>query len=390
MSTKDSFKLRAHNAVKGKYESYMRRSLQSIALYEAHRCLEFRYSQLRPFQKKFALYATATELLKDLGFLNFFQRQEIMFRTIASKEPLAPDLAWRRMKLITREINTSILTPAYRAVIQSDENKDKSHDEICDILLQIMYDDSRESHEHSKPHHKEWEFSHNNVFTVYRMYYRGVDLDPNIFAAVPPKMVQVPLRKPPNFRLSASSIGINPTPAAAVDLSDEDRRAMLKEVKDHTELLASFVGVIPDDELVKRKRKLYAALPPVPLPATGGVPVIEEKRKRKKRRGKVAAAPHGYPTALPAVPTPGTTAMEEGDPVTTEGEPVKREPADNVAAVPMVTGPAVMEEEDSEKAEEEPIEEEPDGDDTIPASDSAAMEEEDFEKADEEAAITSV
>jgi hypothetical protein len=46
-----------------------------------------------------------------------------------------------------------------------------------------------------------------------------------------------------------------------VELSDEERRAILKEVKDHTELLREFAGVIPDDELAARKRALYAALP---------------------------------------------------------------------------------------------------------------------------------
>jgi len=210
MSTTDSFKARVHS-------------------------LEFRYSQLRPFQKKFALFATAVEMLKSLDYLTFVQRQEILFRTISSKEPLEPDLAWRRMKLITREISTSILTAEYKEVIESDQNKDKSHDEICDILLQMMYDESRENNETTKPHHKEWEYSHNNVFLVYRIYYKGVDLNPDIFPAIPPTMVSVPLKKPSNFRLSASNAGINLP--SAVDLSDEDRRAMLKEVKDHTELL---------------------------------------------------------------------------------------------------------------------------------------------------------
>lgn len=368
MSTKDSFNVRLMNAVKGKYQPYMRRSLQSIALYEAHRCLEFRYPQLRPFQKKFALFATANELLKNLAFLNFFQRQEIMFRTIASKEPLAPDLAWRRMKLITREINTSILTPEYKAVIESEEHRDKSHDEICDLLLQIMYDDSKESNNNDKPHHKEWEFSHNNVFTVYRIYYKGLDLDPNIFPAIPPKMVQVPARKPSNYRLSANNIGINPMPAA--DMSEEDRRAMLKEVKDHTELLASFVGVIPDEELVKRKRKLYAALPPVPTPAMGGLGLVMGKKQKKllkkkeAKEAKEAAAKLAAVAAPAAVPSETETetalvATEEEDVEKVEGEPVAEEPAydeepvSDALALPDATEPEAMEEEDVEQLEED-------------------------------------
>jgi len=313
MSTTDSFKARVHSAIKGNFEPYMRRSLQSIALYEANRCLEFRYSQLRPFQKKFALFATAVEMLKSLDYLTFVQRQEILFRTISSKEPLEPDLAWRRMKLITREISTSILTAEYKEVIESDQNKDKSHDEICDILLQMMYDESRENNETTKPHHKEWEYSHNNVFLVYRIYYKGVDLNPDIFPAIPPTMVSVPLKKPSNFRLSASNAGINLP--SAVDLSDEDRRAMLKEVKDHTELLASFVGVIPDEELLKRKKRLYAALPPVPLPAMGGV----EGKKQKKKKAKVAAAKPAKDDELEKVKEE-STAMEEEESETAKEE----------------------------------------------------------------------
>lgn len=51
------------------------------------------------------------------------------------------------------------------------------------------------------------------------------------------------------------------------DVTDEERRALLKEVKEHTELLKEFEGVISDEELAQRKRALYMALPPVPPPA---------------------------------------------------------------------------------------------------------------------------
>ena len=53
-----------------------------------------RYGKLRPFQRKWALLATAVDLLNTLDFLNDYQKQEIMFRTNSSKEPLAPELAW--------------------------------------------------------------------------------------------------------------------------------------------------------------------------------------------------------------------------------------------------------------------------------------------------------
>jgi hypothetical protein len=40
------------------------------------------------------LLTTAIDLLNTLDFLNDFQKQEIMFRSNSSKEPLAPELAW--------------------------------------------------------------------------------------------------------------------------------------------------------------------------------------------------------------------------------------------------------------------------------------------------------
>ncbi|KAL3821684.1 hypothetical protein ACHAXA_003242, partial [Cyclostephanos tholiformis] len=276
-------------AVNGRYHSSMRRSLQSVALYEANRCLLNRYTKLRPFQRKWALLATAVDLLKTLDFLNDYQRQEIMFRTNSSKEPLAPDLAWRRMKLITREIGQTILPQAEELI---KNNKDKSHDEICALLLQKQFDDSKESsktvvqdgslvscHEFPKPYSPMWEYNHNNVFSVYRIYYRGTSLDPEIFPPVAPREVLVPMKKtdPPPAAVAGGSgvsapslppagLAVKVEKAKSVELTDEERRALLKEVKDHTELLREFVGVVPDDELAERKRALYAALPPVPPP----------------------------------------------------------------------------------------------------------------------------
>ena len=65
-----------------------------------------------------------------------------MFRTNSSKEPLAPDMAWRRMKLITREVNQTVLPKATELLqieFLDDDSRGKSHDEICEMLLQSMY-----------------------------------------------------------------------------------------------------------------------------------------------------------------------------------------------------------------------------------------------------------
>eukprot|EP00585_Thalassiosira_rotula_P007443 CAMPEP_0196139714 /NCGR_PEP_ID=MMETSP0910-20130528/6886_1 /TAXON_ID=49265 /ORGANISM="Thalassiosira rotula, Strain GSO102" /LENGTH=383 /DNA_ID=CAMNT_0041400471 /DNA_START=446 /DNA_END=1597 /DNA_ORIENTATION=+ len=332
----DSFQVRVTAAVKGHYQTSMRRSLQSVALYEADRCLKNRYSQLRPFQKKYALFATAVDLLSTLDFLNEYHRQEIMFRTNASKEPLAPDLAWRRMKLITREINQTIL-PKAKALLEDDANKEKSHDVICEILLQNMFEENSEKN--SKPYPSMWEFNHNNVFSVYRIYFRGVTLDPNIFPARLLRMVPVPLKKPDTFRMAhdASSLAlanltINASGRNNFDVSEDDRRAMLKEVKDHTELLKSFEGIVPDEEIAKRKRALYAALPPVPPPYIAGAvgPVITGKRQRKK--AKVAGAAKPLIPSIPAMSIP---------PVVATPEVVKPEATTAMSIPPVVATPEV-------------------------------------------------
>jgi len=44
----------------------------------------------------------------------------------------------------------------------------------------------------------------------------------------------------------------------------EERRALLKEVKDHLELLKDLESVIPASELQKRKKELFLSLPPAP------------------------------------------------------------------------------------------------------------------------------
>lgn len=278
----DSFQSRVRDAINGKYLPSMRRSMQSLTLYEADRCLATRYPDLRPFQRKIALRATTVDLLSTLDFLNDFHREEIMFRTNSSKDSLAPDLAWRRMKIISREINQSIL-PRVKELLDDEENCDKDHDEICEMLLQYMYEHSTDN---AKPHPPMWEYNHNNAFTVYRVYYRGLNLDPNIFDSEPPRIVDVPRKKPEGwgnrlegdilFPIASNVLKIDPGPTV------EERRAMLKEVKDHTELLKEFEGVIPEEELAERKRALYAALPPVPPPVGGGRRAKQQNKKKAR------------------------------------------------------------------------------------------------------------
>jgi len=231
MSEVDSFQVRVKKAVKGNYQSCMWRSMQSIALYEADRCLTHRYPQLRPFQMKFALFATAVDLLETLDFLDYYDRQEIMFRRKALKDPLTPDVAWRRMTMISREINETIL-PKAKELIENDDNSEKSHGEICALLLQSMYQENNENSQ-SKPHPPMWEFNNNNhAFTVFRIYFRGAAEDPNIFPATPPKVVEVPTKKPPNLQGPNNVKGGGDFPLSSVAQFD-DSAVLTEEQRQH-------------------------------------------------------------------------------------------------------------------------------------------------------------
>lgn len=48
----------------------------------------------------------------------------------------------------------------------------------------------------SDPHPPLWIFRHRPIFLVYRVYYRGMDIDPNVFEAKLPRKVNVPSKRP--------------------------------------------------------------------------------------------------------------------------------------------------------------------------------------------------
>jgi len=353
-SDADTFQNRVRDAFKGKYAQVMRRSLQSIVLWEAHRSLESQYAKLRPFQRKYALYATAVELLKTLDFLDYYQRQEVMFRTIASREPTPVDVTWKRMRVLEREVASAVL-PRVRAVLAADAaegtGRERTHDELCAAVLQLAYDESKEAAGAGggagagRPRPANWEYRHNHVFALYRVYYRGTRPDPDIFPATPPKVVEVPLGTAVPGAPPGNVVGAPPPPAPPrpsvldeiKELSDDRRRAVLREVKEHTELLDTFVGLVPDEEMAAKKRALYELLPPAPLPFAKA-----EKRKRKKRAKEAAEAAaaaakaqeeaaaaaaaeeeEDTPPALP--PVPALPAMDAAAEEEEEGEPAEQE-----------------------------------------------------------------
>ena len=135
---------------------------------------------------------------------------------------------------------------------------------------------------------------------TFRLYYNGDKLDPDLPPPTPAVPIMVPTQRPsasgdsghfiyPNGSTTGAA-GIMPNPivpqnvgAAAVkaeSMTDatspvdagpaEDRQSTLKEVRDHLEILKQFEGIIPVDEINRRKRELFLALPPAPPPQSAG------------------------------------------------------------------------------------------------------------------------
>eukprot|EP00957_Ditylum_brightwellii_P125027 9530612-Ditylum_brightwellii.AAC.1 len=194
----------------GGYNPSMRRSVQTVVLYEANRVLKERYETLRPFQRKIALFDTCNDIIETIDIIPTYLKPEIMFRTVAGKVPLSPDLAWRRMKLIDREIVKTIVP-----LIKPFMAPDKSHDEclsttdFCffiplphtDLLyLLLTFVKEATSGVQGKNHPSLWEYSHINIFLAYRMFYKGVSVNPDLPLPRAPREVVVPQQKPKDMR----------------------------------------------------------------------------------------------------------------------------------------------------------------------------------------------
>ncbi len=106
----DSWVSRLRHAIgPGGYVDQMRRSVQSVVLYEAYRAVEPCMNTLRPFQRKAAYLEQCTHLLKQLvdeGVLLQHQSAEIMYRTMSSQAPLDGTAAITRHRGLQQELET--------------------------------------------------------------------------------------------------------------------------------------------------------------------------------------------------------------------------------------------------------------------------------------------
>lgn len=105
------------------------------------------------------------------------------------------------------------------------------------------------------------------------MYFKNARMDPDLPPATAPRDVDIP-RERPGHRASAAAAtdqdvvaDLEAIVSQDVKASVEERRAILKEVREHLEILKEFQELVPEEELNKRKRELFLALPDAPPPA---------------------------------------------------------------------------------------------------------------------------
>lgn len=263
------------------YENCMRRSLQTVLLYEAKRCVAHRLPSLRPFQRKAAYMDQILALLESLDFLYPHQKSEVLWRTASSKDQLDPDIAWKREKGIEKEMAT--LAKKVKPFVA----KAQTHEEAVNLLIQDLYETLTGFT--GKPYPLNWEHAHNHVIMAYRMYFRYDQLDNSFPIPISPREIAVPLERPKTPKPAKGSAAAAAAHAASqggssdcggddephVDVAEllgegktivEDRRKVLAEVREHLELLKQFDGVISEEDLAKRKRELFMALPGAPPP----------------------------------------------------------------------------------------------------------------------------
>ncbi|GAX11275.1 hypothetical protein FisN_7Lh374 [Fistulifera solaris] len=244
----------------GGYVDQMRRSVQSVVLYEAFRGVEPCMNTLRPFQRKAAYLEQCTHLLKQLvdeGVLLPHQSAEIMYRTMSSQAPLDGTAAITRHRGLQQELEqlAQQIKPFWVT--------GRSHEEAVDRLAHYLFESRSDGSHRGRPTPPMWEHANNHVMLTFRLYYQGDQLDTNFPAPVLMVNLQE-LRKKERSEVPDSAV-IKPSPSKKVVVEEEEeKRLTVQEVREHLELLKEFEGVIPDEEIAQRKRDLFLSLPTVP------------------------------------------------------------------------------------------------------------------------------
>jgi hypothetical protein len=84
----------------------VRRSVQSAVIFEGYRSLEDQLPKMRPFQRKLAVFDQVKALIDAITHLTHRQKEEILWRTMSSRENMDHEVVWKRAKAIQRELES--------------------------------------------------------------------------------------------------------------------------------------------------------------------------------------------------------------------------------------------------------------------------------------------
>lgn len=286
------------------YDHTMRRSIQTLVIFEAKRCIQPRIGDLRPFQRKVALVDQAQALVNTLDFCLPHHKAEILWRTSTSRETVTPEICWKRYQLVQKELDR------LAEMIKQYMAPDRGHQEAVDLLEQHLFETSGDNQ--GKPNigklvPPNWGFTHNHVILAFRLYYKGELLDPDFPDPVPPKNIVVPAlmpkertsifksemddgesnntRTPSTVGGRKSAVGVLVAgsesmpntlhPSIQAPNPSDERRKQLEEIRAHLDLLKEFEDLIGEEEMQDRKQQLFAAMPPIP-------PTFSTSNKRQR------------------------------------------------------------------------------------------------------------
>jgi len=111
----------------------MRRSLQTIVLHEAKRCIEPRVSRLRPFQKRALLMSMVFHIMREIDFLKPSEKEAVLWKTQRRQEQIDPVTAWKRCKIIERDLGKLLQQ------LQPYSRPNRTHQQSINVLVQDLF-----------------------------------------------------------------------------------------------------------------------------------------------------------------------------------------------------------------------------------------------------------
>lgn len=203
MSTPDSFGARVESALLkgGSFKQPMTRPLMLLAVFEANRILLAKATaakndntkSMRPFQRKIAILAIAMDLIYSFDFLSESEKLEIIGKTRkegtkVDSKPMLAKLAFHRGDTLQKEVEAKFIPMMKKFMNETGQDVMQSHEELCNAFCQNKFEKNSGK---SGDRPKFWEFRRMPLFAVYRVYYRGFQVDEDIFPADAPREIQL-------------------------------------------------------------------------------------------------------------------------------------------------------------------------------------------------------